>query len=61
MPKYRAKIRESLYRVAFVIIEADSEEEAWEKADAAMWEVKDDDFACTDSDMEVDYIEEFKS
>jgi hypothetical protein len=61
MPKYRARITETLYRVAFVIIEADSEEEAWEKADAAMWEVKDDDFACTDSDMEVADVEEFKA
>jgi len=61
MPKYRAKIRESLYRVAHIVVEADSNEEAWDKAHAAMWEIKDDDFACTDSDMEVADVEEFKS
>jgi hypothetical protein len=59
MPQSRAKIRESLYRVAFVVVEADNEEAAWEKAHTAMWDIKDDDFACTDSDMEVADVEEF--
>jgi len=59
MPKYRARISETLYRVAYVIIEADDEEAAWEKADTAMWDVKDDDFICTDADMEITDVEEF--
>jgi hypothetical protein len=61
MPKYRARITETLYRVAYVIVEADDEEAAWEKADTTMWDIKDDDFFCTDADMEVADVEEFKS
>lgn len=58
MTKYRARIAETLYRVAYVIIEAETEEEAWAKADTAMWDVKDDSFSCIDADMEVTDIEE---
>jgi hypothetical protein len=60
MPKYRARITETLYRVAYVIVEADDEEAAWAKADTAMWDIKDDDFICTDGDMEVSDVEELK-
>jgi len=61
MPKYRARITETLWRVAYVVVEADDIDAAWEKADVAMWDVKDDSFICVDGDMEVDEIEEFKS
>jgi hypothetical protein len=58
MPKYRARITETLWRVAYIVVEADNEEDAWAKADVAMWDIKDDSFICVDGDMEVSDIEE---
>jgi hypothetical protein len=61
MPKYRARITETLYRVAFVIVEADDEADAWDKTEEfVMWDIKDDSFACVDGNMEVDDIEEIE-
>jgi len=60
MPKYRARITETLYRVAYVVVEADNEEDAWNKTEEfVMWDIKDDSFTCVDGSMEVDSIEEF--
>lgn len=57
MPKYKARITETLYRVVYVIVEADDEADAWAKAETIMWDVKDDDYAVTDGDLEVSDIE----
>lgn len=57
MPKYKARVVETLAQVAFIYIEADSEAEAWEKADKMVYDIPSASFKVLDGDIQVDDLE----
>jgi hypothetical protein len=56
MPKYKARITETIYKVAFAYIDADDEADAWDKADSLIY-LPESEFKETDSYIEVSDIE----
>jgi hypothetical protein len=57
MPKYKARVVETLAQVAYVYIDADSEDDAWLKADAAAYDIPSSAFKVSQGDLEVTDIE----
>lgn len=58
MPKYKVEITETTYRVAYIVVEAEDEGDAWDRAESEMYLVPNSDFADIDGSLEVsDLIE----
>lgn len=57
MPKYRAKVTETIYRVAYITVETEDEVDAWEAAESEMYGITDESFLTLDGDLEVTDIE----
>jgi hypothetical protein len=57
MPKYTAKITETIYRVAYITVEAEDEGDAWDRAESEMYSVPDDRFLTLDGNLEVSDLE----
>lgn len=57
MPKYKARVVETLVQVAYIYIEADNEDDAWLKADAAAYDIPSSRFKVSQGDLEVTDIE----
>jgi hypothetical protein len=57
MPKYTAKITETIYRVAYVTVEAEDEGDAWDRAESEMYSIPDAHFLALDGNLEVTDME----
>lgn len=57
MPKYKARIVETVVQVAYVYFDAENDDAAWNAADDLLYDIPSSSFKVMDGEMSVDDVE----